>query len=77
MHMIHGVIHGKRSDCRPDPGLAEGAVVIPTISPACLGERASTIRWRSADSWTSEDDEILAELEQDSSADLMTALRGQ
>jgi hypothetical protein len=69
MQMIHGVIHGRTIKLTADPGLAEGievdVILRPTQPATTWGEGLRRCAGALADSWTSEDDEILAELEQD------------
>lgn len=69
MHMMHGIIHGKTIELSSDPGLAEGVEVEVILRPiqqiTAWGEGLRRCAGALADTWTTEDDEILAELEQD------------
>jgi hypothetical protein len=69
MHTIHGVIHGKTIELTDDPGLGEGVEVEVIVRPAPSkqphGEGLRRSADAMADSWTAEDDEILADIAKD------------
>ena len=66
---FHGVIHGKLIELVDDPGLCEGQQVEVTLraAPAARtwGDGLRRAAGRLADSWTSDDDEILERLRYD------------
>lgn len=66
---LHGIIHGNRIELFDNPGLPEGEEVEIRISVARKHPQPGTGLARCAgalaESWTDEDDHILAELQQD------------
>lgn len=76
--ILHGVIHGKTIELAADPGMREGQTVEVTVRPTPLTSNSGDGLRRSAgalaDSWNSEDDAILDQLEQDRARSLSREL---
>ena len=66
---LQGVIHGKIIELASDPGLRQGQEVEVTLRPATTAESWGDGLRRAAgalaDSWRSEDDEILDRIQED------------
>ena len=67
--VIHGVIHGKTIELKESPGVPDGqeveVVVTPVSRQRASGEGIRRSAGALADSWTDEDDRILAEIYED------------
>lgn len=67
--VIHGVVHGKTIELRESPGVPDGQEVellVRTLAPSQSGgDGILRSAGALADSWTDEDDRILAEIQQD------------
>ena len=71
--VIHGIVHGNTIELKGSPGVPDGQeveVVVRTIEPARLrGEGIRRSAGALADSWTGEDERILAEIHEDRKRD--------